>query len=437
MTEKMNYKKTKYVCYYTNLAMASAFCLPPILFTYFRDMYGLSFTLLGTLIVANFCTQLLIDLTFSFFGKYFNPHIALRVTPLLTGFGLIVYALIPTLFPQSAYAGLVVGTIIFSVAAGLAEVLVSPTVEALPSDTHAKDMAILHSLYGYGVVIVIAISSVYLLLFGGENWMYLCLFWAIPPIIAGILLFNSPLPAMNPSVATKGKTGTKATGLLLCAACIFFGSCAENVMMNWISGYLEISMAIPKILGDIFGMMLFAVLLSLGRTMYAKRGKNIYKILLAGMAAATACYLIAGLSPIPVISLIACAITGIATSMLWPGSLIYMSEKIPTAGVAAFALMAAGGDLGASLAPELLGIIADAVSESSWGIGLGINLSITPDQLGMKVGMLTAAIFPLLGVAILLLMKKYFKKHDFSALKNINFESLGTEILNAEDDENL
>ena len=147
----MNYKKTKYVCYYTNLAMASAFCLPPILFTYFRDMYGLSFTLLGTLIVANFCTQLLIDLTFSFFGKYFNPHIALRVTPLLTGFGLIVYALIPTLFPQSAYAGLVVGTIIFSVAAGLAEVLVSPTVEALPSDTHAKDMAILHSLYGYGV----------------------------------------------------------------------------------------------------------------------------------------------------------------------------------------------------------------------------------------------------------------------------------------------
>lgn len=242
---------------------------------------------------------------------------------------------------------------------------------------------------------------------------------------------------MNPSVATKGKTGTKATGLLLCAACIFFGSCAENVMMNWISGYLEISMAIPKILGDIFGMMLFAVLLSLGRTMYAKRGKNIYKILLAGMAAATACYLIAGLSPIPVISLIACAMTGIATSMLWPGTLIYMSEKIPTAGVAAFALMAAGGDLGASLAPELLGIIADAVSESSWGIGLGINLSITPDQLGMKVGMLTAAIFPLLGVAILLLMKKYFKKHDFSALENINFESLGTEILNAEDDENL
>lgn len=408
----MNYKKTKYVCYYTNLAMASAFCLPPILFTYFRDMYGLSFTLLGTLIVANFCTQLLIDLTFSFFGKYFNPHIALRVTPLLTGFGLIVYALIPTLFPQSAYAGLVVGTIIFSVAAGLAEVLVSPTVEALPSDTHAKDMAILHSLYGYGVVIVIAISSVYLLLFGGENWMYLCLFWAIPPIIAGILLFTSPIPQMNPSHGIEGeRKGKRTVGLLLCTACIFFGSCAENVMTNWISGYLEISLEIPKALGDIFGLMLFAVLLSLGRTIYAKCGKNIYKVLLAGMSGAAVCYLIAGLSPIPVISLIACALTGVATAMLWPGSLIYMDEKLPGVGVAAFALMAAGGDLGASLAPQLLGIVADSVAAADWGVATASALAVSPDQLGMKIGMLTATVFPLLGVAVLLTMKKYFKKH--------------------------
>ena len=408
----MNYKKTKYVCYYTNLAMASAFCLPPILFTYFRDMYGLSFTLLGTLIVANFCTQLLIDLTFSFFGKYFNPHIALRVTPLLTGFGLIVYALIPTLFPQSAYAGLVVGTIIFSVAAGLAEVLVSPTVDALPSDTHAKDMAILHSLYGYGVVIVIAISSVYLLLFGGENWMYLCLFWAIPPIIAGILLFTSPIPQMNPSHGIEGeRKGKRTVGLLLCTACIFFGSCAENVMTNWISGYLDISLEIPKALGDIFGLMLFAVLLSLGRTIYAKCGKNIYKVLLAGMSGAAVCYLIAGLSPIPVISLIACALTGVATAMLWPGSLIYMDEKLPGVGVAAFALMAAGGDLGASLAPQLLGIVADSVAAADWGVATASALAVSPDQLGMKIGMLTATVFPLLGVAVLLTMKKYFKKH--------------------------
>ena len=227
MNTAVNYKKTKYVCYYTNLAMASVFCLPPLMFTYFRDMYGLSFTLLGTLVVANFCTQLFIDLIFSFFGKYFDPRLALRVTPLITGAGLIIYALIPAFFPQYAYAGLIAGTVVFSVAAGLAEVLVSPTVKALPSETHDKDMAALHSLYGYGVVTVIALSTLFFLVFGGENWMCLCLFWAIPPIIAGILLFTSPIPQMNPSHGIEGeRKGKRTVGLLLCTACIFFGSCA-------------------------------------------------------------------------------------------------------------------------------------------------------------------------------------------------------------------
>ena len=114
-----NYKKTKYACYYTYLAMASIFCLPPILFMVFREMYGLSFTLLGSLVVANFCTQLGIDLIFSFFGKHFNPHLALRITPLLTGAGLITYAVIPMLFPEHAYVGLLIGTFIFSIAASL------------------------------------------------------------------------------------------------------------------------------------------------------------------------------------------------------------------------------------------------------------------------------------------------------------------------------
>ncbi|HIS68537.1 MAG TPA: hypothetical protein IAA58_04105 [Candidatus Gallacutalibacter stercoravium] len=130
-----NFKKTKYTCYFTYLAMSSAFSLPPLLFVTFREMYGISYTLLGTLVLVNFCTQLTIDLIFSFFTKYFNIHKTLKVMPLLTSAGLLIYALVPLLFPQYAYVGLVAGTITFSVAAGLCEVLLSPTVAALPSDT--------------------------------------------------------------------------------------------------------------------------------------------------------------------------------------------------------------------------------------------------------------------------------------------------------------
>ena len=134
----INHKKTKYACYFTYLAMASPFALPPLLFATFKELYDISYTLLGTLVLVNFCTQLGMDLILSFFSKHFNVHKTLRVMPMITAVGLLIFALIPYLFPQFAYIGLVVGTFVFSVASGLAEVLVSPTVAALPSDTPEK-----------------------------------------------------------------------------------------------------------------------------------------------------------------------------------------------------------------------------------------------------------------------------------------------------------
>ncbi len=406
-----NYVRTKHTCYFVYLAMASVFSLPPILFMTFREMYGVSYTLLGTLVLINFCTQLLVDLILSFFGKYFDPHLTLRVTPLLTATGLLTYAVVPTLFPQHAYVGLVIGTFIFSVAAGLNEVLVSPTVAALPSDTPEKDMANLHSLYGYGVVMVVVVSTVFLELFGNHNWMYLVMFWAVLPVIASVLLFKATLPGMALSHAPDEKGASRrSTGLMLCMFCIFFGSAAENGMTNWVSSYIEGALQIPKAVGDILGLTLFAVLLALTRTWYAKYGKNIYKVLLVSMAVSILCYLVASLSPVPIISMIACVATGIFTSMLWPGTLIYMEEKIPNPGVAAYALMAAGGDFGASVAPQTMGAVVDLVAASEWVTPLSQSLAISPEQIGMKVAMLLTAVFPLIGVGVLLYMNKYFEK---------------------------
>ncbi len=406
-----NYRRTKYTCYFTYLAMASVFSLPPILFMTFREMYGVSYTLLGTLVLINFCTQLGIDLIFSFFGKHFNPHAALRITPLVTASGLLVYALIPTLFPQHAYAGLLLGTILFSIAAGLGEVLVSPTVAALPSDHPEKDMAALHSLYGYGVVMVVSLSTLFLELFGRQNWMVLVMLWAVLPVIASILLFRAPMPPMDLSHAPNSQSAScRNTGLLLCMLCIFFGSAAENAMTNWVSSYIEAALQIPKAVGDLLGLTLFAVLLALTRTWYAKYGKNIFRVLTISMAGAILCYLVASLSPFPVLSMVACVLTGICTSMLWPGTLILMEEKIPNPGVTAYALMAAGGDFGASLAPQGLGIVVDTVAASSWVLPLSQSLGISPEQIGMKIGMFLAALFPLMGVGVLLYMKKYFAK---------------------------
>lgn len=407
----MNFKRTKYTCYFTYLAMSSVFSLPPILFVTFREMYGISYTLLGTLVLVNFCTQLTVDLIFSFFARFFNVHKTIKIMPLLTSAGLLLYATIPMLFPQHAYVGLLCGTVIFSVAAGLCEVLLSPLVAALPSEHPERDMSTLHSLYAYGVVSVVIISTLFLQLFGRENWMYLTLFWAAIPIVSCVLFCTSPLPQMNISQNTAAGTMKKhRSGLMLCVLCIFLGSAAENAMTNWISGYIENALGLPKALGDILGLTVFAILLGLGRTFYAKYGKNIGKVLLYGMAGAALCYLIAGISAVPVISMVACVLTGLCTSMLWPGTLILMEEKYPNPGVMAYALMAAGGDFGGSVAPQMLGAVVDAVSASDWAVQLGGALSLSAEQIGMKVGMLTASVFPILGTILLIYMLRYFKK---------------------------
>lgn len=409
--EKLKYKKTKFTCYFTYLAMSSVFSLPPLLFATFREIYGISYTLLGTLVLVNFCTQLGIDLIFSFFSKHFNIHKTIRIMPLVTASGLCIYALIPTLFPQYAYAGLIIGTVLFSVAAGLGEVLISPTVAALPSETPDKDMSILHSLYGYGLVGVVLISTLFLKFLGNEYWMYLTFFWAALPVIASILLFTSKLPNMNvdhnEEKAIKSTYRTK--GIFLCMACIFLGACAENTMSNWISVYTENVLYIPKMWGDLFGMCLFAVLLALTRSAYAKFGKNISRVLMMGMLGAIACYVLVAFSSNAVLSLVGCVLTGICTSMLWPGTLILMEEKIPAVGVSAYALMAAGGDFGASFAPQTMGIIVDKISATEWAQTFGNSLSLAPEQVGFKVGMLIAAIFPILGVLLLLYMKKFLR----------------------------
>ena len=410
----MNYKRTKLACYSAYVTMASAFALPPLLFVTFHDMYGVSYTLLGTLVLTNFCTQLTVDLILSFFSKYFNEKFLVRVMPIITSCGLAIYAFTPVLFPNSIFVGLMIGTIIFSVSAGLSEVLVSPVVAALPSDNPGRDMSFLHSLYGVGVTVVILISTIFFKVFGSENWSYLTLLFAALPISTAILFMTSPMPDMTP--AAESKSGEKSkkyiVGLALCVACIFFGSCAENTMSNWVSSFIENAIGIDKALGDILGAAMFAILLALTRMGYAKFGKSITPILFIGMIGAVACYLIAGFSTNAVVALIACALTGMFTSMLWPGALIFMEEKLPGAGVAAYALMASGGDLGASIAPQLMGIVVDKVTISSFAADLATQTGLTAEQIGMKSGMLLTTVFPLIGIIALAVTVRYFKKKN-------------------------
>ncbi len=278
-------------------------------------------------------------------------------------------------------------------------------------------MSMLHSMYAWGVVGVVILSTLFLAVFGSRNWMYLALLWSVVPFIAFLMFSKAKLPPMDGFGGKQGRTKVFNKGIVLCVLCIFFGGAAECTMSQWASGFIENAIGVPKVYGDVIGVALFAALLGTGRILYSKYGKNIINILLFGMMGASVCYFMASLSLSPVVGIIACALTGIFTAMLWPGTLIYVEEKFENVGVAIYALMAAGGDMGASVAPQLMGIVSDKFGLTDFALKISQILNISAEQISMRAGLLVAGIFPVAGVLCILGMKKYFKKSGKIILK--------------------
>lgn len=407
---KSSFRRVKLACYSTNLTMSVIANLSPLLFITFRSLYGISYSLLGLLVLANFVTQLTVDLIFSFFSHKFNIPLTVKLTPVISLTGLFIFIMAPVFFPANVYLGLLLGTIVFSASSGLAEVLISPVIDAIPSENPEREMSKLHSIYAWGVVFVIIFSTLFIKIFGGERWQYLALILSSVPLVASILFAGAKIPEMATPESTSGAFKfLKCRELWICVLAIFLGGAAECTMAQWASGYIEIALGIPKIYGDIFGVAIFGLTLAIGRTLYAKYGKNVTKVLFFGSIGAFICYAVAAVSNVAVLGLIACAATGFFVAMLWPGTLVVAADRFPSGGVFIFALMAAGGDLGASVGPQLIGLIADAAIESPRLIKLAFDLGLTPESLGMRIGMLVGALFPLIAILIYLYIIKKFK----------------------------
>ncbi len=402
------YTRLKWACYTVSASMAVVCNLPPILFLTFRSLYGLSYTLLGLLIFVNYTTQLSVDLVFSFFSHKFNIEKTVKFTPVLTFLGIIIYAGWHYLVPSLPYVGLFIGTVVFSAAAGLCEVLISPVIAAIPSDDPDREMSKLHSVYAWSLVPVVLLGSIFLVAFGGENWQILMFLFSLVPVASVLLFLGVKVPEIKTPERVFGVLQLlKNKSLWLCVFAIFLGGAAECNMSQWISGYAEQALGLPKLWGDVFGIALFGLLLGIGRTVYSHIGKNIFRTLFLGFLSAT-------FSPHSGIGLLAGAMVGLCTTMLWPGCLVVAADMFPKSGVFIYAMMAAGGDLGASVVPQLVGTVTDYAITNPWVIAFAQNTAFLAEQIGMRIGMLTSSVFPLIGIFVSIAL---YKKGRVSAEK--------------------
>ena len=71
-----------------------------------------------------------------------------------------------------------------------------------------------------------------------------------------------------------------------------------------------------------------------------------------------------------------------------------------------FGLLAIFGDLGAAVGPWLSGLISDLTLKAPKLVDIGRVYGLNPDQLGMKAGLLSAMIFPIMLIVGLSMLRK-------------------------------
>ena len=75
-------------------------------------------------------------------------------------------------------------------------------------------------------------------------------------------------------------------------------------------------------MGDLLGPFAFAVAMGTTRLLFGIFGTKlkIERWITASFALAVISYLLTALAPLPALSLIGCAVSGVASALLWPGT---------------------------------------------------------------------------------------------------------------------
>lgn len=387
---KNNFQKTITACFIGYIVQAIINNFVPLLFLTFQSTYGIPLSQITMLVTVNFGLQLLIDLISVTFVDKIGYRASMIMAHIFSAVGLVSLAVLPDIVPEP-FVGILIAVMIYAVGGGLLEVLVSPVVEACPTDNKEQTMSLLHSFYCWGHVGVVLISTLFFRIFGIGNWKILAVIWALVPLCNGILFSKMPIA----SLINEGEKGMSIKELakkkvfwifmlmMLCAGA------SEQAVSQWASTFAEKALGISKTVGDLAGPMAFAILMGTARAFYGKYGEKIDldRFMIGSSILCMVSYLCISLIPNPVFGLIGCGVCGLSVGIMWPGTFSKAAASIPRGGTALFALMALAGDLGCSSGPTVVGMISGAFGDD------------------LKKGILAAICFPLLLLTGILLCK--------------------------------
>ena len=392
--KQLTYKHTIYSCFTGYIVQAIINNFLPLLFLTFQSSYGIPLSRITFLVTFNFGLQLVIDLVSPAFIDRIGYRASIIIAHICAGAGLIGLTFLPELLP-TPFMGLMACVIIYAVGGGLIEVLISPIVEACPTDNKETAMSLLHSFYCWGHVGVVLISTVFFRIFGIGNWKILACIWALVPLCNMIAFTRVPIASLLED-GEKGFTIKELAKQKIFWVFMLMMLCAgasEQAVSQWASTFAERGLGVSKTLGDLAGPMAFAVLMGTSRAFYGKYGEkiNLDRFMAGSSILCMMAYLCISLIPNPVFGLVGCAVCGLSVGIMWPGTFSKAAADIPRGGTALFAMMALAGDMGCSGGPTLVGLISSQFNDD------------------LKKGILAALIFPFLLLAGILMCRSSAK----------------------------
>ena len=270
------YRRTITACFVGYIVQAVVNNFVPLLFLTFQRTYAIPLSQITLLVTFNFGVQLLVDLLSVGFVDKIGYRASMVIAHILSAAGLVLLTILPEVL-SSPFAGILVAVMVYAIGGGLLEVLVSPVVEACPSDNKEKAMSMLHSFYCWGHVGVVLLSTLFFSVFGIDHWKILAVVWSVIPLYNAFVFVKVPMA----DLMEEGEEGLRLKELfrikifwILLLMMICAGA-SEQAVSQWASTFAEKGLGISKTAGDLAGPMAFAILMGTSRAFYGKYGDRI------------------------------------------------------------------------------------------------------------------------------------------------------------------
>ena len=386
---RKSYNHTIYASYLGYITQAIVNNFAPLLFLTFMSDFSLTMDRITLITTVNFAVQLAVDAIAVKVVDRIGYRPCIIAAHVFAVLGLAGLAVFPAIMPP--FAGIMTAVVFYAIGGGIIEVLISPIVEACPTEAKSAAMSLLHSFYCWGHVFLVVVSTLFFAVFGMGAWPVMACLWALVPLVN---IFYFMLVPIYPIVAE----GTKQMSLrellgkrvfwLLLVMMVCAGA-SEQAMSQWSSAFAEKALGVSKTMGDLAGPCAFAVFMGTARALYGKFAEKIplKAFMIGSTQMCVGCYLLAAISGNALLALIGCAACGFSVGIFWPGTFSIAPGVLPGGGTAMYALMALCGDLGCSGGPTLVGFVANAAGGE------------------LRTGLIAALVFPVLMLLLTTAMK--------------------------------